>query len=161
DLRGGNEAGGDGPPSPAERGTPAALARLLKRFRAHSVEKWSEDVWEAFTLQALWRVCCDGIASMPDPTLPPQGPARHRDLLLVAAGPAPDRLVPDGVARFCGAFLDQGMAAWRLPRRDKGFYRAFCALYRQSLGPPGRWLRSLPDELARLEDGHIGPLESI
>src|SRR5262249_54049584 len=34
-------------------------------------------------------------------------------------------------------------------------------LYRQPLGPPDRWLRGLARELARLEDGHVGPLESI
>ncbi|HYT93585.1 MAG TPA: putative inorganic carbon transporter subunit DabA, partial [Gemmataceae bacterium] len=161
DLRGGNEAGRDEPPTPAERGTPASLARLLKRFGARSVESWGEDVWEAFTLRALWRVCRDGIASLPEPTLPPQTPARHRDLLLAATGTDPDLLVHDVLVRFCGAFLDQGLSPWRLPRRDEGFYRAFCALYRQPLGSPEPWLRGLAGELARLEDGRIAPLESI
>src|SRR6185437_3626416 len=48
-----------------------------------------------------------------------------------------------------------------LPRRDEGFYRAFCALYRLPGGPPDRWMRGLDRELARLEDEGVSPLESI
>src|SRR5262249_60678291 len=67
----------------------------------------------------------------------------------------------DVLIRFCGAFLDQGLARWQLPRRDEGFYRAFCALYRRPLGPPDRWLRGLASELRRLERGNVSPLESV
>src|SRR5262249_47767855 len=122
---------------------------------------WGEDVWEAFTLQALWRVCCERIAGVPEFTLPPLLSLRHRDLLLLAGGADADLLVPDVLIRFCGAFLDPGPAHWRLPRRDEGFYRAFRALYGQPGGPPDRWLRGLAAELGRLEDGQDGPLQSI
>jgi uncharacterized protein YbcC (UPF0753/DUF2309 family) len=142
-------------------GKRADLSGLLERFRASRIEEWSEDDWEAFTLQALWRVCCDGVADLPDLALPPLLPLRHRDLLLRVARTDPDLLVHDVLIRFCGTFLDQGLAHWQLPRRDEGFYRAFCALYRQPLGPPDRWLRGLAAELSRLEDGHVGPLELI
>ena len=86
---------------------------------------------------------------------------RHRDLLLEATGADTDALVHDVLIRFCAAFLDQGLAHWQLPRRDEGFYRAFCSLYRQPGGPPDRWMRGLAAELGRLEDEEIGPLESI
>ncbi len=151
DLRGG-EVG---------RGATAGLAGLLERFGESRIEGWEEDVWEAFTLQALWRVCCDGMAGVPELSLPPLLPSRHRDLLLLATGADADLLVHDLLIRFCGAFLDQGLAHWQLPRREQGFYRAFCALYRRAGGPPDGWLRGLPAELARLEAGHVGPLESI
>jgi uncharacterized protein YbcC (UPF0753/DUF2309 family) len=160
DLRGGHEAGrpmADRQKKPQSAG----LAGLLERFGESRIEAWSDEVWEAFTLQALWRECCDGVTGLPEFTLPPQPPVRHRDLLLQATGADTDLLVHDLLIQFCGAFLDQGIAHWQLPLRDEGFYRAFCALYRQPLGPPERWLRGLPRELARLEERDIGPLESI
>jgi uncharacterized protein YbcC (UPF0753/DUF2309 family) len=162
DLRGCPEAGRTAPPLPAgAKGKGADLCGLLERFRESRIEEWGEDAWEAFTLQALWRVCCDGVAGVPDLALPPLLPLRHRDLLLQVARADADLLVHDVLIRFCGTFLDQGLAHWQLPRRDEGFYRAFCALYRQPPGPPDRWLRGLAAELGRLEDGHVSPLESI
>jgi uncharacterized protein YbcC (UPF0753/DUF2309 family) len=162
DLRGGHEAGRFAVPGAAGGNREKAdLAGLLERFREARIEEWSEETWEAFTLQALWRVCCEGVAAVPEFALPPFLPLRHRDLLWQVARVDADLLVHDVLIRFCGSFLDQGLAHWPLPRRDEGFYRAFGALYRQPLGPPDRWLRGLPAELARLEDEHIGPLESI
>jgi uncharacterized protein YbcC (UPF0753/DUF2309 family) len=162
DLRGGHEAGRSGAPlSEGAKGKRADPSSLLERIRASRIEEWSEDAWEAFTLQALWRVCCDGVAGMPDLALPPLLPLRHRDLLLQVTRTDADLLVHEVLVRFCGTFLDQGLAPWQLPRRDDGFYRAFCALYRQPLGPTDRWLRGLACELGRLEDGNISPLESI
>ncbi len=162
DLRGGHGAGGPFTPLPAgAKEERADLAGLLERFRESRIEEWGEDVWEAFTLQALWRVCCAGVAGMPDLALPPLLPPRHRDLLRHVARADADLLVHDVLIRFCGTFLDQGLAHWPLPRRDEGFFRAFAALYRQPLGPPDHWLSGLAAELRRFDDGQIGPLESI
>jgi uncharacterized protein len=124
------------------------------------IEEWREDAWEAFTLQALWRVCCDGVATGSEFTAPPV-PARHRDLLLLATGADADLAVHDVLIRFCAAFLDQGLAHWPLPRRDEGFYRAFCELYRRPGGPPEVWLGELPEELSRQLRELAGPLDSI
>jgi hypothetical protein len=110
------------------------------------IEAWSEDTWEAFTLQVLWRVCCDGLAGVPEFTLPPPLPIRHRDLLLQVTGADADLPVHDLLIRFCRAFLDQGLARWQLPRRGAGFYRAFCSLYGQPGGPPEPWLRGLAED---------------
>jgi uncharacterized protein YbcC (UPF0753/DUF2309 family) len=162
DLRGGPEAGRPTSPAPdGEKGKRADLTELLTRFGAARIEEWGEDDWEAFTLQALWRVCCDGVAGVPDLGLPPLLPLRHRDLLWQAARIDADLLVHDLLIRFCGAFLDQGLAHGQLPRRDRGFYRAFCSVYSQPAGPPDRWLRGLASELCRLEDRHVGPLEAV
>ena len=158
DLRGGQ------PPQGAERQDRRdqdALADLFRRFGASSIERWSDTTWEAFALQALWRVCRDGVHGVKATAPPVQTPVRHRDLLLEVTGEDIDRLVDEVLIRFCAAFLDQGFSPWRLPNRQMGFYAAFRTLYRQGGGPPDRWMRGLPDELARLEDSRIGPLESV
>jgi len=161
----------------APQGSPPASCSpdfftLLERFGESRIETWNDDVWEAFTLQALWRVCEHGASvAGPGPVLRSvpgsasgmidPGYQRHRDLLLQATGADADLLVHDVLIRFCAAFLDQGLAHWQLPRRDEGFGRAFCALYSQPIGPPYGWLRGLRDHLRRLGNGTIGALESI
>jgi uncharacterized protein YbcC (UPF0753/DUF2309 family) len=162
DLRGWNESGQLQPSGRAAGPrTPASLAELLGRFGESAMENWSDEDWEGFTLQALWRVCCDGVRDLPPYTAPPTPAIRHRDLLFEATGVDTDALVHELLIRFCAAFLDQGLAHWRLPRRDEGFFRSFCALYRRPGGPPDRWMRGLADELTRLEERNVSPLESI
>ncbi len=138
-----------------------SLSELLDRFGESTIETWSEDDWESFTLQALWRTCCDGVRDLPPYTTPPALSSRHRDLLMEVTGADSDVLVNEILIRFCAAFLDQGLAHWSLPRRDEGFYHAFCAMYREPGWMPDRWRRGLDRELARLEDQGIGPLQSI
>jgi uncharacterized protein YbcC (UPF0753/DUF2309 family) len=178
DLRGGDEPppplfpsplGGRGKEIPPEAGGSLTglaalrnqLADLFGRSGAAHVEDWPESAWEAFTLQALWRVCRAGVASVPELTPPPPPPVRHRDLLLRVAGVDTDLSVHELLVRFCGAFLDQGLAHQQLPGREHGFYRSFIALYRQLAGPPDRWLRGLRAELRRLDENGITPLASI
>jgi hypothetical protein len=159
DLRSGNGTGLHGAGS--FKSVPAGLAGLFERFAESHIEDWTDSTWEAFTLHVLWRVCCNGVARVPETAPPTPTPLRHRDLLLQATGLDADLLVHDLLIRFCGAYLDQGLAQWRLPRRDEGFYRAFWALYRQPLGPPDHWLRGLAAELVRSEQARLSPLESI
>jgi uncharacterized protein YbcC (UPF0753/DUF2309 family) len=162
DLRGTSDTNGNGRAGiAAEHRVSASIAELLSRFGQHTIENWTEADWEGFTLQAMWRVCCDGVRELPPYTTPPPRLIRHRDLLFEATGADPDAPVNELLIRFCAAFLDQGFAHWPLPRRDEGFYRAFCALYRQPYGPPDRWMRGLDRELGRLEAQGISPLESI
>jgi len=71
DLRGNGD-------EPADR-APAGLAELLGRFGESAMENWSDDDWEGFTLQALWRICCAGVRDLPPFTDPPAPAARHRD----------------------------------------------------------------------------------
>jgi uncharacterized protein YbcC (UPF0753/DUF2309 family) len=142
-------------------GIPGSLADLLSRFDDSKLETWSEAEWERFTLQALWRVCCEGVRGLPGFTLPPSLPVRHRELLLEASGSDADLLVHEHLIRFCAAFLDQGLAYWSLPHREQGFFKAYCALYRQPYGPPDRWMHGLAQLLARLDDENVKPLESI
>ncbi len=161
DLRNGHERNHTAAGALARQPVLTSLAELLDRFGESRIENWSDDDWESFTLQALWRICCDGVRDLPLFTPVPSAAVRHRDLLLEATGEDADALVHSVLIRYCTAFLDQGLAAWPLPHRSEGFYRAFCMLYRQPGGPPDRWLRGLAEELGRLEDQAIGPLESI
>src|SRR5262249_9789951 len=152
DLRQANEQNGiSAMKRSATLGTMQGLAELLSRFGESTIENWSDDDWEGFTLQALWRVCCDGGRELPPFTAPPKPLTRHRDLLLEATGADPDTLVDEVLIRFCAAFLDQGFAPWALPRRQEGFYRSFSELYRQGGGVPERWMRGVVRELDRLE----------
>ena len=162
DLRGGGESGVT--PSPEARHDAQAtqsLKELLDRFGESHIESWSDDDWEGFTLQALWRVCCDGIRNLPVVAAQAVARVRHRDLLREATGEDSDLHVNDLLIRFVGAFLDQGLAQSEMPLRDEGFYRAFCAIYGQPLAPPDRWMRGLAAELRRLEAGQVSPLDSI
>jgi uncharacterized protein len=138
-----------------------SLIELLKRFGGSRIESWTHEDWEGFTLHALWRVCCDGVRDLLPFTSPPPLAIRPRDLLFEATGEDTDALVHSLLIPYCAAFLDQGLARWPLPRRHEGFLCAFSSLYRQPGGSTERWRRGLSDELARLEDEGIGPLESI
>jgi uncharacterized protein YbcC (UPF0753/DUF2309 family) len=158
DLRaGGDPARGRHP----ARRVPGSLGELLDRFGEGTMENWSNEDWEGFTLMALWRICCDGVRDLPAYTPAPTLPIRHRELLLEVTGADADALVNNLLIRFTAAFLDQGLAHWPLPHRLRGFYRAFCKVYRKPFGVPDRWMRGLARELGRLEDQGIPPLESL
>ncbi len=161
DLRGFDETSHNGSSnSQGDRHIPDSLAELLFRFGKSKMEYWSDEDWERLTLQALWRVCCDGVRDIPSYSTSTPLAIRHRDVLLDATGVDTDLLVNDRLIPFTAAFLDQGFAHWELPRRDEGFYHAFCSLYRLPWGPPDRWMRGFAKEVGRLQDEGIGPLES-
>jgi uncharacterized protein len=138
-----------------------SLVGVFARFQETAIESWSEETWEAFTLQALWRICCEGVAATPSFAPPVPLPLRHRDVLLEATGIDADALVHEVLIPFCAAFLDQGLAHWRLPRREEGFYRSFAALFQQGRRLQARWMHGLDAELARLESAGVTPLDSI
>ena len=139
---------------------PQWLARVLERFGGGGIDAWPEDVWEACGLEALWNICLDGVRGVPQSVVARQVPIRHRDLLLAVTGADTDIPVNDVLTRFCAAFLDQGVAGWPLPERERGFFRAFAALYRQAPGTPDRLLRGLSAEAARLLEAGVSPLDS-
>ncbi len=161
DLRGGNETARNNFAAAKDPEASRTLHAIFERFGESAIETWSEQTWEAFTLQALWRVCCAGVAKAPVQAMPPEPTIRHRDLIEKASGFDCDPRVNELLIRFSAAFLDQGFSNWPLPKREEGFFRSFCELYRKHLGPPDHWLGRLAEELIRLETDDITPLESI
>lgn len=140
---------------------PAWVGELFARFGLARIESWSDETWEAFALEALWRVCQDGARATPTPTRDDQQPlTRHRDLLLRVTGVDADLPIHPLLIRFTAAFLDQGVSHWPLPDREHGFFRSFCMLYAQRGGPPDRWMKGLATEAARLLARNITPADA-
>lgn len=158
DIRNG-DAGQDA--SPERHRVRTALNDLFQRFGESRIERWSDATWESFTVNALWRVCHQGGHGLTAPPAAARRPLRLTTLLLDATGEDADRLVHDLLIRFCASFLDQGIATWTLPGRDRGFFNCFLELYRQPGGPPDAWLRGLREKIDRIASLQLSPLESI
>ena len=124
-------------------------------------EQWTDQDWERAGLWCLWQVCVE-LNDREDSHSPPESAKpRWRDRLLAAGGGDSDLRVHEHLIRFCAAFTDQGLASWRLPARESGFWLAFQQLYTGPLAPIENWCRGLGDELRRLSDAGIGPLQSL
>ncbi|MFO0908618.1 MAG: DUF2309 domain-containing protein [Isosphaeraceae bacterium] len=162
DLRRGTDPFANSVPKPESTDpTLRSLDELLDRYGESTIESWSDDDWEAFTLQSLWRLCEAGVRAVPPPEISGPRSTRHRDLLLEVTGEDADLLVNPLLTRFTAAYLDQGLSHWRLPRRDEGYLESFTAIYGMRGGPPDRWMRDLPSELTRYESEGISALESV
>ncbi|WP_373650030.1 DUF2309 domain-containing protein [Schlesneria sp. DSM 10557] len=146
---------------PASGYVPLPLDELIERFGKSSIERWTPATWQAFALQALWRVCRNGMHNVP-PYVESRVPfVRHRDVLRAATSFDTDSLVHPVLIRFCAAFTDQGFANWSLPYREQGFFHSFLDLYSQSSGPPDRWMAELAPELSQIKASGQDPLQSV
>ncbi len=66
------------------------------------------------------------------------------------AWPSPvDAVIHPWLIRLCASFLDQGMAYWPMPRREKGFYESVRTLLGQPRGLFPRYLTGLDEEFRR------------
>jgi len=139
----------------------AGLRALLEQFGVAGIDQWSEAVWEAFTLQALWRIAREGVHGIPAGANPASAKVRHRDLLLEATGVDCDRMVDQVLIQFCAAFLDQGFATCALPDREVGFFRAFAELASHDSLMVDAWRRGLKRDVQQLIAANTSPLESI
>ena len=145
DLRTGSDPSRNGSVDAARRraGCSASLAELLDRFGESTIETWSDDEWEGFTLQALWRVCCDGVRDLPPFTPaaasggPPPRPAVRGDRR--GRRPARPRRADPVLRRVPRPGLRPLAAA--PPRR--GILSRVLRLVPPAGGPPDRWLRGL------------------
>jgi uncharacterized protein YbcC (UPF0753/DUF2309 family) len=68
------------------------------------------------------------------------------------ASPSPvNEIIHPWLIRLCSAFVDQGLAYWSLPCREKGFYPSIRTLLSQPLSIFPRFLIGLDDEFRRQE----------
>ena len=69
--------------------------------------------------------------------------------------PAPlrpvDEVIHPWLIRLCSVFLDQGMAYWPMPRRERGFYESVRTLLSQYGGVFPKYLSGLDEEFRRQE----------
>lgn len=66
--------------------------------------------------------------------------------------PSPvDEIIHPWLIRLCSVFLDQGMAYWPMPWREKGFYASVRALLSRPGGMFPRYLAGLDEEFRRQE----------
>ncbi len=137
------------------------LADLIDRFGASSMAQWSEDTWQAFAMQLLWRICRQGAHGRRPPEGEPRPARRHRELLSRVTGRDSDELVNELLIRFCSVYLDQGFADWQLPGRELGFFHSFLQLYASEPSGVAAWRRELPALCRDLLDRSTGPLEAI
>ena len=103
---------------------------------------------EAASLAALW----SALEASAPPIRETHAPSpRWRDRLRIETGIDTDEWVHPLLIRLSAAFLDQGVAYWRMPDRELGFLVAFRRLYGRRAGPPLRWARGLAEAVARQE----------
>ena len=102
----------------------------------------------AAMLESLWGTLA---AQAPVPSPGEHKPGRRRDELLAAGYDDVDQRIQPLLIRLSAAFLDQGVALWSMPGRERGFLKAVRSLYAQTAPSPEPWARGLAEEFARQE----------
>jgi uncharacterized protein YbcC (UPF0753/DUF2309 family) len=103
---------------------------------------------ERRTSSDLWHACVEAVALTRPSVTHRRPPVRHRELLqAVDPGLDTDALVHPLLIRVCGAFLDQGVAAWPMPGRDRGLLESVARMYSGRFGPTESWNTMLPGAL--------------
>lgn len=109
---------------------------------------------ESAAARALWAACLSLAPARGDAEraamLERYGVDRtHRDLLVALGAPDPAEAANAVLVDFLGAYLDDGMARWAMPGRDRGLLACFSAhLGAAPLALPP-WLRAVRGRLAR------------
>jgi uncharacterized protein YbcC (UPF0753/DUF2309 family) len=102
---------------------------------------------EREAVHRLWTACLAAVRRADDTSPVPavETPVRHRDWLLEAHDFDIDAWIHPPLIRFLAGYLDQGLAHWSMPERDRGIHGCFLEIYRTSLAAQcGRWARTLP-----------------
>ncbi len=93
----------------------------LRSFR-HDLPNAATNMLGADTPQALWDACLARVKPQPAPS--PGKPKRPRDAVLAKFGIDMDLVIHPPLIRLTGAYLDQGIAYWPMPMRQKGLLKA-------------------------------------
>jgi uncharacterized protein YbcC (UPF0753/DUF2309 family) len=118
---------------------------------------------ERQAVHRLWRSCLHAVrrAEAP-PALAVDTPVRHRDWLLAVHGLDIDAWIHPPLIRFLAGYLDQGLAHWTMPERDRGIHGCFLEIYRSRLAAQcGRWARTLPRIVAEDHAAERSAIDSI
>lgn len=142
----------------AESAPTSSLAAAL-RLRARG-----EDVGAA--LEASWAVCAElaeGAREKPSERLLARiGIDRtHRDLLVAAGAPDPAAQSNAELVSFLAAYLDEGMARWSMPNRERGLLRSFVAQLEAAPLTEQAWLRSAHQSLAASLSSAASPAQML
>jgi uncharacterized protein len=94
----------------------------------------------------LWNACLHAVGRAGEPPAPAAAtPIRHRDWLAAVYGLDTDDWIHPPLIRFLAGYLDQGLAHWAMPERNRGIHGCFLEIYRTPLAAQcGDWARTLP-----------------
>ncbi|MGH9408832.1 MAG: putative inorganic carbon transporter subunit DabA, partial [Vicinamibacterales bacterium] len=118
---------------------------------------------EAAAVHRLWEGCLDAAtrAELPTPSRAPV-PTRHRDWLHAVCGVDIDAWTHPLLIRFLAGYLDQGLAQWTMPERNRGIHGCFLDLYAAPLAAQcGEWATALPRLAGEDRDAGRRALDSI
>jgi uncharacterized protein YbcC (UPF0753/DUF2309 family) len=118
---------------------------------------------ERLAVEHLWRACCGAAARAPVPSAgAPATPIRHRDRLEAVSGIDIDAWIHPPLIRFVAGYLDQGLAHWPMPGRDRAMHATFLDIYDSALSSwCGIWARTLPQRIADERAASRDALSSI
>ena len=118
---------------------------------------------EQRAVRRLWNACLEAVRRTGSSPTPEVGtPIHHRDWLLATHGLDTDAWIHPPLIRFLAGYLDQGLAHWSMPERDRGIHGCFLEVYRTSVAAQcGRWARTLPDLVRDDHAAQRTALESI
>jgi len=117
------------------RSASAALSELQDRAAEEQRE-----------VHLLWSECLAAASGAGEsPISSPAMPVRHRDWLRAVYSLDTDTWIHPPLIRFLAGYLDQGLAPWSMPERNRGIHGCFLEIYRTSLAAQcGHWARTLP-----------------
>ena len=143
---------------------------VLSRFRTDvpaaarlaTTGELDDRLGEKRAVSRLWEACLAAVRRTGQP--PPvriRMPVRHRDWL-TAFDIDTDAWIHPPLIRFLAGYLDQGLAHWPMPERNRGIHGCFLALYRTRLAAQcGRWAETLPGIVAEDHAAGRSALDSI
>jgi uncharacterized protein len=116
------------------------------RSASHVISEDEQADEESLAVHRLLGACLEAVTRAPAPQ-PKEAvlPVRHRDWLRAVYDLDTDEWIHPPLIRFLAGYLDQGLAHWSMPERNRGIHGCFLEIYRTSLAAQcGSWARSLP-----------------
>jgi uncharacterized protein YbcC (UPF0753/DUF2309 family) len=118
---------------------------------------------ERRAVHRLWNGCLRAVGRAGEPPgIAASAPVRHRDWLRAVNGPDTDDWIHPPLIRFLAGYLDQGLAHWSMPERNRGIHGCFLDIYSAPLSAQcGHWARTLPRLVAEDRAAERDALSSV